>query len=39
MIVKLPDAYPFGEYVRIGPRIYRVLLRVGKIHLLSRFTV
>lgn len=38
MIIHLPDAYPFMSTVRIGPHLYRVLFRIGKTHLLSRFT-
>lgn len=31
-IERLPDRYHFGEWVRIGPRIYRVALRVKNWH-------
>lgn len=34
-IQKLPDRYPYGEYVRIGPRIYIVRTRIFSWHLLT----
>lgn len=36
IIERLPDKYPFRDYVRIGRYIYRVLARLGKWHLLIK---
>ena len=33
-IKHLPDPYPFWEYVRIGPTIYRVVFRIFNWHVL-----
>ena len=34
-IQKLPDRYPYGDYVRIGPHIYIVRARIFSWHLLT----
>ena len=33
---RLPDHYKWGEFVRIGPNIYRVIFSIGKHHILGR---
>jgi len=32
---KLPDHYPIGDFIRIGPKIYKNLFAIGKWHLLK----